>query len=45
MGLEVILNLRILRFKILNEFIKFKSLTIFKLSKQDFWILITQIQI
>ena len=35
----------ILRFKILNGFVKSKSksLTIYKLSKQDIWILVAQI--
>ena len=45
MGLEIISNSRILKFKILGEFVKSKSLTLFKLSKQGIWISITQIQI
>jgi len=43
--LEVISNSRNLRFKILDRFIKSKSLTFCKLFKQDIRILITQIQI
>ena len=39
MGLEVISNLGILRFKILGELIKSKSSIFCKLSKQDIWIL------
>ena len=45
MGLKVISNSRILRFKILDGFVKSKFLTFCKLSKQGIWILITQIQI
>ena len=45
MGLEVISNPKISRFKILGDIVKSKSLTFLKLSKQGIWILIIQIQI
>lgn len=45
MGLDVILNPRISRFKVLGGFGQIQILDIFKLSKQSVGILITQIQI
>ena len=44
-GLEVISNPKDSKFKILGKFVKSKSLTFLKLSKQGIWILIIQISI